>query len=186
MASAIRRDLIFSPSLNPLNVSLSTYLSNNPTVARLIVCAIVMHRNSHVLLVQRAATDGFPHCWECPGGGVDDEDETILHALARELQEETGLRTKHIRALVDDNTEFEGREGIWRKISCLVEVHEKDGEVMPEVKLEPLEHQDFVWATKEEISSGRVGDKDVKFAYEVQRETIKVAFGIVSEGTSHQ
>ncbi|KAM7212776.1 NUDIX hydrolase domain-like protein [Rhypophila decipiens] len=112
MTSPISHKFTFSPSLNPLNINLDAYLADNPTVAKLIVCAIVMHKNSHVLLVQRAATDGFLLCWECPGGGVDQEDETILHALARELHEETGLRTKHIRALVDDKTEFEGGERV--------------------------------------------------------------------------
>ncbi|KAM7212777.1 hypothetical protein V8F06_011866 [Rhypophila decipiens] len=57
---------------------------------------------------------------------------------------------------------------------------------MPEVTLEALEHQDFVWATKEQVGLGRVADKDIKFAYEVQRQTIEVAFGIASEGTSHE
>ncbi|KAM7187762.1 hypothetical protein V8F20_010819 [Naviculisporaceae sp. PSN 640] len=146
----------------PLNVNLGTYLSNNPTVAKLIVCAIVIHKNSHVLL-------------------------TILHALARELHEETGLQTKHVLALVDDKTEFEGRDGVWRKITCLVEVEDGGNGIMPEVRLEALEHQDFVWATEEEVSLGRVGIKNIKFAYEVQRQTIKVAFGLaaMSEGSSH-
>lgn len=176
----------FSPSLKHLDVTLATYLSTNPTVAKLLVCALVMHSNSHVLLVQRAATDGFPLCWECPGGGVENDDETILHALVRELHEETGLKARHIRALVDDKTEFEGRGGIWRKITCLVEVQDSekdDGSArMPQVSLEPLEHQDFLWATEEEINRGQTGDKDIKFAYEVQRETIKAAFDIVGEG----
>ena len=173
----------FSSSLNPLNVNLNTYLSKHPTVARLIVCAIVIHRNSRVLLVQRAATDGFPLCWECPGGGVDTQDATILHALGRELKEETGLGMTHVRALVDDTTEFEGREGVWRKITCLVEVDQADGDKeTPDVTLEPFEHQDFLWASEEDVISGNVGGKDVKFAYEVQRETIKVAFRIAAGG----
>ncbi|KAM7213764.1 NUDIX hydrolase domain-like protein [Rhypophila decipiens] len=177
----------FSSSLNDLNVSLKTYLSGHPTVARLIVCAIVIHKSSHVLLVQRAATDGFPNCWECPGGGVDNDDETILHALARELHEETGLVVSHVRALVDDKTEFKGREGTWRKITCLVEVNASDADEeyleMPKVSLEPLEHQDFVWASEEDIERGRVGEKEIKFAYQVQKETIKLAFGMAKEGS---
>lgn len=171
----------FSSSLALLNVNLNTYISNHPTVARLIVCAIVIHRNSRVLLVQRAATDGFPLCWECPGGGVDTQDVTILHALGRELQEETGLTMTYVRALVDDTTEFEGREGVWRKITCLVDVDQMgDNDETPEVTLEPLEHQDFVWASEEDVGNGNVDGKNIKFAYEMQRETIKVAFQIAA------
>lgn len=117
---------------------------------------------------------------------MDDQDMTILHALGRELQEETGLTMTHARALVDDTTEFEGREGIWRKITCLVEVDQAGGnneKDIPEVTLAPSEHQDFVWASEEDVDNGNVDGKNVKFAYEVQRETIKEAFRIAARGS---
>lgn len=42
----------------------------------------------------------LPGCWEIPGGGCDDDDESILHAVARELWEEVGLTTTRIGPLV--------------------------------------------------------------------------------------
>ena len=53
-----------------------------------------------ILLVQRAATDSMPLLWEVPGGACDAEDESLLHAVARELWEESGLRARAVRTLV--------------------------------------------------------------------------------------
>lgn len=45
------------------------------------------------LLVRRAASDSYPLKWEIPGGSVSPaRDASVLHAAARELREETGLR----------------------------------------------------------------------------------------------
>ena len=55
---------------------------------------------NRILLVQRAASDSMPLHWEVPGGACDDEDESLLHAAARELLEESGLRARAIRALI--------------------------------------------------------------------------------------
>lgn len=45
------------------------------------------------LLVRRAASDSYPLKWEIPGGSVSTaRDASVLHAAARELREETGLR----------------------------------------------------------------------------------------------
>ncbi|KAK3315928.1 NUDIX hydrolase domain-like protein [Apodospora peruviana] len=172
----------FEKPLEALSVTLQTYLANNPPVACVIVSAVVVH-NSRVLLVQRAATDGYPLAWENPGGTVDADDETLLHALGRELREETGLKMTRVLALVDDATEFEGREGIWRKITCLVEVepNSDDGEKPPLVVLEPSEHQDYVWASEADLDAGIVDGRPIKFAYEAQRKTTAVAFQIIKE-----
>lgn len=43
----------------------------------------------NVLLIQRA-NDPYKGCWALPGGFVD-EHESLEHAVARELEEETGL-----------------------------------------------------------------------------------------------
>ncbi|PWI68691.1 hypothetical protein PCL_01780 [Purpureocillium lilacinum] len=45
------------------------------------------------LLIRRAASDSYPLKWEIPGGSVSTaRDASVLHAAARELREETGLR----------------------------------------------------------------------------------------------
>ena len=42
----------------------------------------------------------MPLLWEVPGGACDFEDESLLHAVARELCEESGLRARRVEALV--------------------------------------------------------------------------------------
>jgi mutator protein MutT len=67
---------------------MATFTSNRVqlTVAR----ALVESADGRVLLVRRAAWDTMPGMWELPGGKVD-RGEKVMRALARELEEETGL-----------------------------------------------------------------------------------------------
>ena len=65
----------------------------NVTVARALV-----ESDGRVLLVRRAAWDSLPGRWELPGGKVD-RGEPVLEALARELEEETGLMLADARPL---------------------------------------------------------------------------------------
>ncbi len=81
----------FPASLSLYNTSLAEYLSVHPSLTHLVTSALITC-NSRVLLIQRAAHDGFPLKWECPGGCVDISDTTILNALSREVGEETGAR----------------------------------------------------------------------------------------------
>lgn len=164
-------------TLHQFGVSLETYLMTNPTIKGVIVSAVVLHHDQ-ILLIQRAATDGFPNMWETPGGGVDLGDETLSHALTRELLEETGLVLKDVMGLLDQ-LEFEGAsgEGRYRKLTFLVSVEDADGQHEdPQVVLNPMEHQDFMWVSKDDLRTGFCGQREIKFAYPGQRETLFAAF----------
>jgi len=63
------------------------------TVARALV-----ESEGRVLLVRRAAWDTRPGMWELPGGKVD-RGERVQRALARELEEETGLMLADARRI---------------------------------------------------------------------------------------
>ncbi|KAJ4319118.1 Transcriptional activator of fatty acid utilization [Neodidymelliopsis sp. IMI 364377] len=81
---------------------------------------------------------------------MDDTDETILHAAARELKEETGLiATRAVRKV----TQFAFSDGwknrptkTWLKLIFQFEV--KDAE---SITLDPIEHQNYLWASEEEV-----------------------------------
>lgn len=58
-----------------------------------LVVAAVIERDGRVLICRRRAQDPHPLKWEFPGGKVE-PGETPREALARELEEELGIRTE--------------------------------------------------------------------------------------------
>lgn len=171
-------------TLTPFSVNLQTYLLSNPTISRLITSAVVIHHSPtpRVLLLQRAASDGFPLRWECPGGSVDSSDQTILHALERELLEETGLSLSKVVDMLDGEVEFQWGDGICRKVTFLVEVDVGEGrEEASKVVLNPEEHADFVWATEEDVIAGRCEGREIRFAYETTKGMILDGLAMVRE-----
>jgi 8-oxo-dGTP diphosphatase len=74
---------------------MATITSTRPhmTVARALV-----ESEGRVLLVRRAPWDTRPGMWELPGGKVD-RGERVQRALARELEEETGLMLAECRRI---------------------------------------------------------------------------------------
>jgi 8-oxo-dGTP diphosphatase len=61
-----------------------------PTTSDFVVARALVASEGRTLLVRRAAWDSLPGRWELPGGKVD-AGETVILALARELEEETGM-----------------------------------------------------------------------------------------------
>jgi 8-oxo-dGTP diphosphatase len=101
------------------------------TVARALV-----ESGGRVLLVRRAAWDSMPGLWELPGGKIDG-DEPVLEALARELDEETGLMLAGTELL--STRELISPRG--RSVREFVYVASAVGTVTLS-----HEHDDFVWA----------------------------------------
>ena len=102
-------------SLIQFQVPLSTFLHTNPSYTNLAVgaCIFTDTEPKRLLLLQRAATEmGFPNrkyvvpninfmsdstqVWEVPGGSIDGSDPTLIHGLAREIFEETGLKLTRV------------------------------------------------------------------------------------------
>ncbi len=86
---------------------------------------------SRLLIVQRSANDSMPGKWEVPGGCCDAGDITILHSVAREIHEETGLNVSRIVREIGSSTRFEtgnprGKRPLkqWLRLSFEVEVAE--------------------------------------------------------------
>ena len=112
LASAPAATFTSAPSLSAFRQPLSAFLDANPAYDAIAVGACVFKPDptpasegikDRILLLQRAATDSMPLRWEIPGGACDFEDESLLHALARELWEESGLQARAVQALVVDD-----------------------------------------------------------------------------------
>lgn len=176
-----------------------------------------------ILIIQRAPTDSLPLLWELPGGGAgsegtgeeeeeDDNDEetkeeTVLHATARELYEETNLVAAKVTRRVEPDVVFTTWTGTKvARCTFLVDLeeqqpssslsspfegrspdHEQDGTAeqrssgLPKVELNPDEHVAHLWATRAEVQAGRCGDVELTFTGAGMRETILRAFDAAEE-----
>ena len=125
-----------APHLNHLAVSLKSFLDKHPPYCHLVVGAFIFSPYSAVspsarrlLLVQRSVSErSFPNCWEVPGGSCELDDPTVLHSIAREVFEETGLRLTRVLRQVGDETFFDigsdSNLNHWLKLSFEIEVLE--------------------------------------------------------------
>ena len=173
------------PSCSPFAVSQEEYIASqlSPNYQNLGTGAIVFDNptssDRRILLVQRAATDSMPGCWEFPGGGVDDDDKSILHAVARELWEEAGLTAVNIGPLIGKPERFKSRSGKQIcKFNFMVEAEGAEGAMV--VKLDPTEHQKYLWISKEEVRQRKAGDLELVFTTAHTEALVLEAFSISS------
>ncbi len=180
-------DFIAESSVVSFSVPTQDYLDHHPNkelglkygFLAAAACVIDQATPPRILLVQRAASDSMPGCWEVPGGACDDEDPTVLHSVARELWElweEAALIATKIGPQIGDGHVFPTCSGrMICKLSFLVETMTADDGAV-QVKLDPREHQSYVWATEAEVKGCRAGGFELVFTTEEQRQTILTAF----------
>ena len=111
-----------------------------------------------ILLLKRAPHEPyFPNVFELSSGKVDPNDPTLNYALAREVQEETGLDVTEVLAelkpmiyrtektVIDDT----GREAFISKTA--IQLNYVVSVSSGEVKLSADEHSESYWATEEDL-----------------------------------
>lgn len=175
--------------LSKYNLPLSTFIASNPEFTDFVVGAYIFssptghqHHYHHdqpllTLLLQRSLTDSYGGFWENPGGSVEPSDASLLHAVAREVFEETGLHVSGFIDLVcvDRWTSVKmDRVREVAKFSFVVEVREAlegnrdaNGNGWTErVVRDEDEHQDLMWATEEQVREGVEGEGTLKFVNE--------------------
>ncbi|KAG8161556.1 hypothetical protein KVR01_008543 [Diaporthe batatas] len=110
---------------------------------------------------------------------------------AQQVWEESGLEVRRFVACVGDGEGLRAgavfrttRGWLIFKLTFVVEVRDSSA-----VRLDPNEHQDYVWATEEECRAGLVGRSaegkgpaELVFTTDAQRESIMRAFGIRRKG----
>ncbi|KAE8454251.1 hypothetical protein EG329_005176 [Mollisiaceae sp. DMI_Dod_QoI] len=178
-------DFKVHPATSSFAESQQAYLAKHPDPRyNHLATGAVVFDMSHstvprILLVQRAAADSMPNRWEIPGGGCDNEDESILYAVARELWEEAGLKAKSMLHTVGDPHIFSSRSG--KKIcrfTFLVEVETNSDDGFA-VTLDPKEHQQFVWATEEDVKAKKSGNIELQYTTQELENTIIEAFNAI-------
>ncbi|KAL8918694.1 MAG: hypothetical protein Q9172_005323 [Xanthocarpia lactea] len=185
-------NLIPCPSTSHLSIPAQTYLSQvqSEHACKVLATGAIVFSASRILLLQRAPGDTMPNRWETPGGAYDN-DQTILHAVARELWEETMLVARSVGPMVGEGYTFKTRSGkMVRKLNFIVEVERRggdgdgDGDGNFEVRLRPEEHQGSVWATKEEVRACKVRDVEIGFTSPEQEAVVLDAFAILKASTA--
>lgn len=183
------RDFRYPPQFAKFNIPYEDLLARfNSTLATpldgLATGAIVFKTyhddpQPRMLLVQRSASDSMPNKWEIPGGGVD-PGETILDGVAREVLEESGLAVTEIVELIEqlEHDDWETVEGGYlfhtrRKARIVKFTFVVEVEDVNTLKLDPNEHQDYVWATEAECRAKRAVRTEAK---DLQKETVELEF----------
>jgi 8-oxo-dGTP pyrophosphatase MutT (NUDIX family) len=174
----------FHPSVSSFNVPQQDYLASHPNrqYDHIATGCLVFHRQHdskpRILLLQRAASDSMPGKWEVPGGACDDSDHSILHAAARELWEEAGIKAVLIGPEVGDGHVFTTSSGKKVcKFNFFVEIEGTNASALPPpVKLDPNEHQQYVWASREEVRSHRAASFQLDFTKQAQEDVILQGF----------
>ncbi|TEA19979.1 hypothetical protein C8034_v004264 [Colletotrichum sidae] len=156
--------LKYPPVLEPFNRPAATWLTTHDKHwDGLLTGALVFSPENRVLLLQRASHDSMPNRWETPGGAADAEDASLFVSCARELWEEAGLEAVEIVRIVTEGRDMEpgsvfpNRNGTRLYCRFGFEVRVKEGGV----KIDPEEHQDFLWATEEEVNEEKVGEREI-------------------------
>lgn len=197
-------------SLSHLAIPLETFLKENPKYHMLAVGAFIFtspdQKPPRFLLVQRAATElSFPNLWEVPGGSSEFSDPTVLHSVAREVFEETGLHlTRFIRQIGKGIEFINSRKKQCLKLSFEIQVAElsktreelvKDMELTSTavastvdnaasptdfipITLDPEEHQNYTWVTEDELKKHTLTTGPYPLVTEDQRQMFLQAFAL--------
>ncbi len=123
------------------------------------VVAAVIQRNGRTLIAQRKNLGHHPLKWEFPGGKVE-RDETPEAALARELQEELGIRALIDREIMRYEYQYPSRARI---LLIFYEVLKFEGEP------QNLDFEQIRWEAVERLRDYDFLEGDASFIQELSR-----------------
>lgn len=178
-------DFEIDESVAPWNVSAKEWLiRHNQHWDGIASGNAVFNPDGKILIIQRALNDSMSGKWEIPGGAVDEDDPSLLYGAARELWEESGLIAKRFTRIVttgpgrDPGQIFSNRTGT--KTFCRYAFN-VDVESYEQVKLDPKEHQDYAWATEDEIREQKIRGHEISITNPEMWSIILEAFRLRKE-----
>jgi 8-oxo-dGTP diphosphatase len=125
------------------------------------VVAAVIEREGRLLVGQRRKGDRFALQWEFPGGKVG-EKETLEAALARELEEELGVRAQIGRELYRTRHRYREMSGELELVFFVAQIEGEPVNLAFEhiewVKREQMESLDFLPADREFVARLAAGE----------------------------
>jgi 8-oxo-dGTP pyrophosphatase MutT (NUDIX family) len=117
-----------------------------------MVVRALAHRGASVLMLRRASGDSLGGCWELPGGKVDELDDGAEHpleALAREFDEECGLKFRGTPRLIASAPRVTPKGKLVQELTYLAEV--ADG-----AERLSQEHDEARWHPLQEPAPGQL------------------------------
>src|SRR5207245_1289859 len=120
---------------------------------RIRVVAAMIERDGKYLITQRRPTASLPLLWEFPGGRVQ-EGESDQEALARELEEEMGIRVQAEEEAMHLRHDYPDYEIDFRVFRCTL--------LSSDSEIKHLRVHDHRWVTLEEMSQYRFPDADAR------------------------
>lgn len=113
---------------------------------RVGVVALILRDDGKFLITKRSSNNDYlPGLYDMPGGEVE-LGEDPNYALKREISEETSLEVEILKPIyVYSQLQNNIRHQIWIIYECKY----KGGEI----KLNPDEHEEYRWVTKDELKS---------------------------------
>ncbi len=104
-----------------------------------------LFHNGKLLVVKRTPERVFwPNLWEVPGGKVE-SGETDEDAIGREFLEETGINVIRIRHYHQFEYSYAGKEAVEHDFIVFADNYK--------VTIDPKEHTEFRWVSREELKS---------------------------------
>lgn len=141
-------------------------------------CAFIHHNFDgveKVFLPKRAATKKFlPSVFELPGGHID-YGEDIVDGLKREVHEEFGM---HI-TVGDPFGCFTYKNDIKRSHSIEVIYFAEFIDPIDNIALDPADHSEYVWASKDELDQVYSGQKDTN---DIEFVMVRKGFDLLEGG----
>jgi 8-oxo-dGTP pyrophosphatase MutT (NUDIX family) len=115
---------------------------NTEQAAGIVVC---FNEQNHILILRRSSIDGRDGQWTVPGGHIDDEDTSIEAGAVRELKEEAGLICNIDDLIYLGEPKPQKYYFIAKRWSGKLKID------IPNPKTGEIEHDDYKWATINEM-----------------------------------
>lgn len=142
-----------------------------------LVSAFIAH-SGRVLLLKRSKTDPLSSgIWELPSGTIEFAESPWV-ALRREIFEETGLKIKTSDPFYIASYVTKHRDLLLHTIEISFSVRLRQNQT---VKLNPMEHSEYRWVSKQEITSMKLrpSTKNVAFSgfRDLRKDRTKLSSG---------
>lgn len=126
-----------------------------------VAAAVIRGADDRVLIAKRADEQHQGGLWEFPGGKVE-EGEAVQAALARELEEELGIRVSAARPLIQVQHDYPDKQvllDVWEVSAFSGEPHGAEGQPLAWVAPRELDNYAFPAANQPIVAAARLPDR---------------------------